>query len=854
MMNLAWFRSWVRIGFVAVLFSALLLSFLSFEVGAQPPTQTGASRPANQPPGTLTDAGILAGAEDYVENMTHRVLRQAEEGRIQPAIGRETELVQLQLALDEKARTALVVGDPKSGKTTLVHQYILQNPQNPVYRLKMDKFFELRSKEDQTRMLKSVILHLEQTARNTTTGQVILYVENTGYLAQGAFEQLRPVGALIEAIAGGRQLPMILEMDAQTHAQNFFNNKVIYERVTTVEIKSATYDAVITHLRRIKPDLRRQLGIHVSDASLTEAARLAIRYKANSPFDFAETLVRQAGQRVRAEQQDGTEAAKLKTQLSQVEAEMASIAEDLQIQRNAEQSRRLAELQAEATKLQQRLGELQTPVADTAREITTLEMQLAEVEQIRQAKEQGRGILNRPDTTFEKEMIVKLNERIRELKLVQLESVQAEKPPTMVGPKQIQLVAADILKIPVSALAVNIEEAVKNIDQIKTVIRNQDHIIDRAALALASYRENRRRQEALARLHGEEPKRKPIWVALLAGRTGTGKTEFAKQLAKTLGIAEKDMLRFDMNIYQSAHSVDRLIGAPPGYVGYEAGGELTEPVRERPFRVILFDEIEKAHPNVMRALMGLMDDARLTDGQGRTVMFDDCIMIFTTNAGERFTQMNRAELIQFFTEHAPGLVSRIENLPLHELRNEAVKAELRAMWSEAEVARFNDIMTTNNHTPEVVEQIVHDQIKAYARELRLIDGVRLVLSESAVEALKRAYSPTEGARRIVNTIKGQIRAPVDYLAVSRKFKSGDVVLVDFKDGRFDFVIADNKIYARAVSEGDKWRDDRLNQIRNRLAQRGQELTPETRPRYFRKFDPDIMVRNATARVIRRGRR
>ena len=854
-------HSLARVWFAVTLIAALMFSFLSLEANAQDQdrTQTSGGRPANPRQGTATGAAIGFNPENFVELYSESIRQQSDQGLIPEVIGRDTEAARARNALQEKGRVAIVHGDAKAGKSALIIKLILGNRNLIVYRLRIDKIYELESKEKQAEAIKTVIRHLENLALQNTTSTVAFYIDNVPFLAEGHQHQIKPIGALTEAIAANRRLPMILEMDPTTANENFTNSKVIGERITAIEVKAAPYDAVVYHLRTRKAQIQRDTGASVSDAALGEAARIALDYKANKPFEFAEMFVRHAAQRLHSEQNAGiTEAGKLHSQIRSNEATIASLQDDLKHEHSPEIKQQLQTLRQQNDQLQARKNELTIPAASSEVEINIKKDQLKEQEDRLKIMESGRGVFQGFNTRLAKEKsdlnkeISDLTIDIRRLERDQSEiKATPEKPASRVAAKQIHIAAGELLRVPPSVFAVNLDEAIKEVSSIKQVVRNQAHIIDRIALALSSYKETQRREAEIARLQSKEPKKRPIYTALLAGESGTGKTEIVKQLALKLGIPEADIVRLDMTEYMEKHAVSRLISAPPGYIGYDQPGQLTGPVNERPFRIILVDEVEKGHPDAIKIFMQVLDDARLTDGSGRTVFFDKTIIIFTTNAGERFTVMNREQLLEVFKTSPTQLSpSQLDKMSLADLRSEAVKIELRGLWGTALVNRFNDVMTTNSHTPQVVEQILHDQFKRFAKDIRDIDGVRLVISEAALYELFRSYNPTEGARSIVNTMKREVIDPVNFLANNRRFSKGDVVLIDFQNRAFDFAVTANEHYVRAMSDGDRVRLEKLEEIKVRLAKQGKEVTPETRPQYFRMFDPEYMVRNATAKTLK----
>lgn len=833
-----------------------LLAF-ALAAGAQPTnppvTQAGSGRP--NPPGAQAPSTVVGDAitnpQQFVENFTEIILDREAKNEVERATGRENEVRQLEIGLENNQKTVALLGDPKSGKTAVMLSYILNNPQDTVYRLDIQKIYELPSKEQQSTALKGIVLHLEKLAQNNTHGKIIFYVDNLPALNQGA-NDMRSIGVLIEAIAARRALPMVLETDHATFKDALAANKSVQERISVVEIKTASFDAVMSHLRRLKA----QNAFHapVSEHAMAEAARISLRYYATKPLDAAESLAKHAALRVYQElRANASQAQVLKNQITNLKLQVQSIQEDLKFQDDSALRAQLQKLNPELEALEAKLAGLTMPTPGVESQIADLRRQITEKEQsLRNARDR---YFNRSETKKLDAEIQVATQRLRELELERQQTSNIlEKPAVRVGVKEVQVVASEFLSIPLKTLTNNIEESIKTIDEIKKVVLNQDHLVDRAAEVLSSYRENRRRQEEAAKLRNKPYKPKPIWSVLIAGRTGTGKTEFTKQLAEKLGITQTEILRFDMTEFSEAHSVSRLIGSPPGYVGFDEGGQLTNAVRERPFRVILFDEVEKAHPNIFKVMMQVLDDARLTDGQGRTVNFEDTIIVMTTNAGETYTSMDRPELIEHLQKTVSLTPAQLNAMPLHELRNEAVKLEMRQRWTEAVVGRINDVMTTNSHTPEVIERIVHNQFKQLSQDYRDIDGIRLVISEAAMKQLNAAFRPEEGARSIENAFRRNVIDPLNLRTGRREFTRGDAVVVDFVDGQFDYLATANEQFVRVFTEGEKADAERRERVREALARRAGGASARAEVILSRLYDADYMVRNATAKALKRFRK
>jgi ATP-dependent Clp protease ATP-binding subunit ClpB len=283
-----------------------------------------------------------------------------------------------------------------------------------------------------------------------------------------------------------------------------------------------------------------------------------------------------------------------------------------------------------------------------------------------------------------------------------------------------------------------------------------------------------------ARAGIQDPNR-PIGSFLFLGPTGVGKTELARALAEFLFDDENAMIRIDMSEYQERHTVARLIGAPPGYVGYEEGGQLTEAVRRRPYCTILFDEVEKAHPEVFNLLLQLLDDGRLTDGHGRTVDFRNTVVIMTSNIG---------------SSHIQEMLSESRERPAHwaaEDLKAAVLEELRGFFKPEFLNRVDETIIFNPLSRELLREIVDIQVNRMKKHL-IQRGVDLVLTGAAKDRLAElGYDPVYGARPLKRSIQREVLNPLAMKLLDGTFREGDVIEVDCRDDKLEF--------RKAVSQG-----------------------------------------------------
>jgi len=335
----------------------------------------------------------------------------------------------------------------------------------------------------------------------------------------------------------------------------------------------------------------------------------------------------------------------------------------------------------------------------------------------------------------------------------------------VVDAQDIAQVVAQMTGIPVARLMEGEEEKLLHLEErLHERIIGQDEAVKAVANAI------RRARAGL-----KAPKR-PIGSFIFLGPTGVGKTELAKALAALLFDDEDAMVRIDMSEYQEQHTVSRLIGAPPGYVGYEEGGQLTEAVRRRPYRVILFDEVEKAHPDVWNLLLQVLEDGRLTDGHGRTVDFRNTIIIMTSNLG---TEQFQRPAFGFAPQSKPSKAEK-------ERLKDAVERALRQTFRPELLNRIDEIIVFDPLTEEDLHKIVELMLRDL-HELLAERGLKLELTPEAKAALVReGYDPQFGARPLRRTIERRVANPLALRILANEFQAGDTVVVDYKDGEFTF--------------------------------------------------------------------
>jgi ATP-dependent Clp protease ATP-binding subunit ClpB len=579
--------------------------------------------------------------------------------------------------------------------------------------------------------MKAVIQEAIQSA-----GEVILFVDELHtVVGAGKAEGAVDAGNMLKPALARGELHMIGATTLDEYRE-IEKDAALERRFQPVFVEEPSVEDTISILRGIKEKYEVHHGVRISDPAIVAAAVLSHRYISDRKLpDKAIDLIDEAAARIRMalesspEQIDSLERKKL-----QLEIERQALKKETDLESKA----RLDEIEAEIASLNEEIGKLKTEWEAEREVLKSLREAQQRLDEVRTSIEQAERAydLNKAAELRYGELprleaqVKELSERLREAKFVRLEVTEED----------IAQVVSRWTGIPVAKLLEGEREKLLRLEEeMHKRVVGQDEAIVAVADAI------RRARAGL-----KDPNR-PIGSFLFLGPTGVGKTELAKTLAAQLFDTEENMVRIDMSEYQEKHTVARLIGAPPGYVGYEEGGQLTEAVRRRPYSVILFDEIEKAHPDVFNVLLQILDDGRLTDGQGRTVDFRNTVIILTSNLG------------------SPLILEGIQaGLPYESIRNRVFQV-LQENFRPEFLNRLDEIVVFRSLTQEQIAQIVDIQLEGLRR--RLSDRrITLELSPEAKRFVaERGYDPVFGARPLKRVIQREIETPL-----SKKILAGEV--------------------------------------------------------------------------------
>jgi len=690
----------------------------------------------------------------------------AREGRLDPVIGRDAEIRRIIRILSRRTKNnPVLIGEPGVGKTAVVEglaQRILRGdvPDG----LKNKKIFALdlgsliagaKYRGEFEERLKAVLNEIQNSH-----GQIIMFIDEIhNIVGAGKAEGAMDAGNILKPMLARGELRCIGATTLDEYRKYIEKDAALERRFQPVMIEQPTVEDTISILRGLKERFEIHHGVRITDNAIIAAAVLSNRYISDRFLpDKAIDLMDEAAAMIRTEIDSmPAELDEISRKIMQLEIEEQALKKE----NDRHSLERLSNIQKELVELKNKADILKAQLQIEKESIEKSKALKKEIEEVKRKIEEAERRYDLNELAILKHG--KLPELYRKLEEEQ-QKQQAKRERMLLKEEVTEEEIAEIVSkwtgIPVTKL---IESEKKKLINLESVLHKRVIGQDEAVKAVA---------DAVLRARaGLKDSKKPIGSFIFLGPTGVGKTELAKALSEALFDSEESMVRIDMSEYMEKHSVAKLIGAPPGYVGYEEGGQLTEAVRRRPYCVILFDEIEKAHPEVFNILLQLLDDGRLTDSQGRTVDFKNTVVIMTSNIGSEY-------LLEGIS--SDGKIKE-------ETRN-FVMFELKRCFRPEFLNRIDEIVMFKPLSKEEIIKIIDLSLGDIQR--RLEDrNIRLEATEKAkLSIAKEAYSPVYGARPVKRYLQKHIETPIAKLIINGELDENSTAIIDVDDTLNEIVI------------------------------------------------------------------
>jgi len=705
--------------------------------------------------------------DKYTKNLTDL----AAKDKLDPVIGREAEIRRVMEILSRRTKNnPILIGEAGTGKTAIAEGLAVRIAKGDVPESLRDKeivsldlgllLAGTKYRGEFEERLKNIIKEIEKTE-----GKIILFIDEIHTIVgAGAAEGAIDASNMLKPALARGELKAIGATTIKEYQKYIEKDQALTRRFQPVMVEEPTIEDAVTILRGLKSRYELHHGVHITDDAIVAAVNLSSRYISDRFLpDKAIDLIDESASAQRLQ---------LENKPAALEDAQRKIT-NLEIEREA--LKKEVEINAKNKNAANRIKQIEKTIADLREKTSELELRWKNEKQviaeIRTAKEKLEALKFEAGQAELRAELTKAAE-IRYGQIPELEKQLAQKEARLKklqSSRQIlkeEVTAEDIAKIvsrwtgiPVmKMLEAEVEKLIRMDQELGKRVRGQDEAIKKIAEAV------KRSRAGIA-----DPDR-PIGSFMFLGPTGVGKTELAKSLAKFMFNDDKALIRVDMSEYMEKYSVSKLIGSPPGYVGYEEGGSLTETVRHRPYAVLLFDEIEKAHPEVFNILLQVLDNGRLTDSKGRMVNFKNTIIILTSNIGSEY--ITRLQKIGFHSEGEAGDFASAKD---------KIIASLKEHFRPEFLNRLDEIIVFSQLSKEIIRQIVEIQLEQVKTRLK-VKNIQLEITAEALDYLaKEGYSLEYGARPLKRVIQNKILNPVAEFIISKRVEEGGVVAVSIKD-------------------------------------------------------------------------
>ncbi len=698
----------------------------------------------------------------------------ARKGKLDPVIGRDEEIRRVMQILSRRTKNnPVLIGEPGVGKTAIAEglaQRIVRGDVPEPLKNKCVVALDMGALVAGAKFRGEFEERLKAVLKEITSaeGQIVLFIDEIHtVVGAGAAEGAMDASNMLKPMLARGELHTIGATTLDEYRKHIEKDAALERRFQPVLVGEPSVEDTISILRGLKERYEVHHGVKIKDAALVAAAVLSKRYIADRFLpDKAIDLVDEAASRLRMEIDSmPAELDEITRRMKQLEIERVA----LQKEKDAASRERLARLDKELADLKEKSNALTAKWKQEKEVIAASRALKEERENAQQQLERAERESNLEEAARLKYGTLAEIDKKMQAQTARLAEIQKSGSllKEEVDEEDIAEVVGKWTGIPVSRLLEGeVQKLLKMEDRLHQRVVGQEEAIRAVANAV------RRARAGL-----QDPKR-PIGSFIFLGPTGVGKTELARALAEFLFDDENAMIRIDMSEYQEKHTVARLVGAPPGYVGYEEGGQLTEAVRRRAYSVVLFDEIEKAHPDVFNAMLQILDDGRLTDGQGRTVDFKNTVIIMTSNVGTEFL--------------GNGLSTDDANV------RESVLNALRARFRPEFLNRIDEIVLFHPLAREHLKRIVDIQMEQ-VRKRMAERHIEIELTDAAKEFLvNEGYDATYGARPLKRTIQRLILDPLALQVLEGKFSDGDTVVVDLERGKIVFYKEEKRAKKKAT--------------------------------------------------------